>query len=125
MSKYSKKRIDWVDDSTAPDPSWADLGYLSPDTSHNQETAQEETSGGEELYAGTQETYEVVGFEETQFTALKAVQDADGTVDLRIRSLGSDAAEIEVGFSVKCRMEKMFQPRARQKYHYRFVRTFI
>lgn len=126
MGKYSKKRVDWVEDSTVGEPSWADLGPLVPDSSHNQETAQEETSDGSELYAGTQEVYEVQSFSESQFTALKAKQDADEKVDLRIRSLdGNEADEVEVGFTVKCRKEKIFQPRARQKYHFRFVRTFI
>lgn len=126
MGKYSKKRIDWVEDSTVTTPAWADLGPLVPETSHTQETAQEEASDGTEKYAGTQEVYEVQSFSESQFTALKAKQDADEQVDLRIRSLDSaEADETEVGFSVKCRKEKLFQPRARQKYHFRFVRTFI
>lgn len=126
MSKYSKKRIDWVADSTVAEPSWADLGPLVPDTSHTQEPAAEETSDGLELYAGTQDVYEVQSFDESQFSALKAKQDADETVDLRIRSLDeTEDDEVEVGFSVMCSKPKLFQPRARQKYYFRFVRTFI
>lgn len=126
MGKYSKKRIDWVDDSTVTTPAWNDLGPLVPDTSHAQETAQEETSDGTEVYAGTQDVYEVQSYDEGQYTDLKAKQDADAKVDLRIRSLDeTEADEVEVGFSVKVSKPKLFQPRARQKYHFRFVRTFI
>ncbi|MDZ7802361.1 hypothetical protein [Thiohalophilus sp.] len=51
--------------------------------------------------------YEVQSFSESQYTALKAKQDADEMVDLRIRSLDdNEADEVEEGFSVKLQETK-------------------
>jgi len=124
--KHWKKAIEWSPDADAGTPVWNDFGEIHLDSSHNPTTAQEEASSGAELYAGTQDVYDMRFYDESQFDDLKAKQDAEETVDLRFTSsLGSEAQEVEKGFSVIVNKIKSFNPRTRQAYAARFVRTFI
>ncbi|MEQ9393302.1 MAG: hypothetical protein RLO03_13950 [Balneola sp.] len=124
--KHWTKQIEWSPDADAGTPVWNALGNIHLDSAHNPSTAQEETSSGQELYAGTQDVYEMRFYDEAEFTDLKAKQTAEETVDLRFTSsLASETPEVEKGFTVIVNKIKSFNPRTRQAYAARFVRTFI
>jgi len=124
--KHWTKQLEWSPDADAGTPVWNGLGPIHLDSAHNPSTAQEETSSGQELYAGTQDVYEMRFYSESEYDDLKAKQDAQETVDLRFTSsLGSETPEVEKGFTVIVNKIKSFNPRTRQAYAARFVRTFI
>lgn len=123
---YWIKQLEYTPDSTVTTPVWTGLGQIHTDSAHNSDAAAEETSEGNEVYAGTQDAYDMRLYDESTFTDLKAISDADGTVDLRFTNAKTgEVATIETGFSVIVNKIKTFNPRTRQAYAARFVRTTV
>lgn len=124
--KHWTKQVDYCEDSSVAEPVWLPLGPIHTDSAHNPDAVAEEASSGNELYAGTQDPYDMRLYDESTFTDLKTISDADGTVDLRFTNAdSSEDPEIETGFSVIVNKIKSFSPRTRQAYAARFVRTII
>tara|TARA_Y100001935_G_scaffold253785_1_gene260934 strand:- start:151065 stop:151442 length:378 start_codon:yes stop_codon:yes gene_type:complete len=101
------------------------LGKIKTDSTHSQETAQEETAGGVELYGGTQEVYEVPVYDLSLKPALRTIQLADGLVDLQTTDAQGNASGWDTGFSVSVSEPKQFAPRSRAFFNVRFVRSFV
>ena len=127
MGKWTKK-VEWSPDADADTPVWNDLGHIHQDTDHTQEAAAEETAAGHELYAGTDDVYDVVSYNGDQYEALRQKSLDDETVDLRFTD-ADDPDELNPdvvkGFSVMVTDPKTFQARERKRFTSRFKRTFI
>lgn len=122
MGKFWKKKVEW---SPAGANTYTDLGKIHTDSANNPDAAAEESSSGVELYAGTQDAYDMRIYDATKFPALRTqMLDDDGLVDLRFTD-AQGATEVEEGFSVIVNKVKNFGPRTRQAFAARFVRTFI
>lgn len=122
MGKFWKKKVEW---SPAGAGTWTDLGQIHTDSAHNPDAVGEEASSGVELYAGTQDPYEMRIYDASKYPALRTqMLDDDGLVDLRFTD-AEDNTETEEGFSVIVSEPKSFGPRTRQAFNARFSRTFI
>lgn len=121
MAKYWQQKIGW---SLSGVGSYTDLGEVHSDTAHNPATAQEETSSGKELYAGLQDVYECKFYDETKYAALRTEMLADNLVDLQFTDAEGNT-EAELGFSVIVMKQKSFNPRTRQAFTARFVKSSI
>lgn len=115
------KQVEWSEAGAA---TWVDLGELHTDASHSPEPATEETSAGNELYGGTEDVYEIPVYDAAKYDALRAIQLADGKVDLRFTD-AEDNQETETNFSVVVTKNKTFTPRQRAVFTARFRRSFL
>lgn len=123
MKRWTTK-VEYVEDSEVPEPAWATLGHIHQDSDHTPEAAAEETSAGHELYAGTDDVYDVVSYNGEEYDNLRAKQLADETVDLRFTDADGNE-EVVQSFSVIVTDPKTFQARQRKRFTSRFKRTFI
>jgi len=121
MGKFWQKLVSW---SQAGQDSYTSLGEIHLDSAHNPATSQEETSSGQELYAGTQDVYELKFYDESKYAALRTEMLADNLVDLRFTDAeGND--DDDAGYSVIVWKTRNFNPRTRQAFNARFVKSSI
>lgn len=118
---YWYKKVEW---SPAGAATWTDLSHIKAETTHNQETAQEETAAGVEVYGGTQDVYEIPVYDSSLKAALRTKMLADELVDLRFTD-AEDGTETETDLSVIVSEAKQFQPRTRASFMARFVKSSV
>jgi len=121
MGKYWQQSIGW---SESGEDTYTDLGKVHNETAHNPATAQEEAASGKELYAGLQDVYECKFYDASKFAALRTEMLADNVVDLEFTD-AEGSTEKELGFSVIVWKQKSFNPRTRQVFNARFVKSSI
>lgn len=124
MSKFFEKKVEYSEDGTT----WIDLGHIMSDGSENNvEAASEETSGGLELYAGSNDELVVMVPDTSKYAALEAIMKDDtkqGTLYVRTTD-AEGVTDAKQGYSVIVQQGKNFSPRTRNSFLARFKRTFI
>lgn len=124
MSRWVKEVEYSIDQGSTFEP----LGHIRADGSDNtQEAASEETSGGVELYAGTQDVVTVMVNDKDKYAALyAAMKDDDIQGTIQLKTIGADGTEdTQEGYSVIVQNPKSFSPRTRSPFTARFQRTFV